>query len=162
MVKLIVPAVGFSGVFPELVSAVDDLFLGGIFHFPAFKIGSTTPSAGCGRQGRASHTVHNGLANQFRLSEVVPNRIAIMRRRIATWDFAKVVPPPATRRLASAPHSRPGAIVLFSRGIESNCLVLKSMRACDLGDTAGAWKEGQSEAVQFYNRGDKVEAKTQT
>ena len=38
MVELVVPAVGFSGLFPEFVSAVDDLFSGGIFHFLAFKL----------------------------------------------------------------------------------------------------------------------------
>jgi hypothetical protein len=45
MIELFVPALGLTRLFPKLVGAMNDIFFGGVFHFFAFMVASTAPTA---------------------------------------------------------------------------------------------------------------------
>ena len=73
--ELLVPAIGLSGLLPQFIGAVDNLFFGGIFHF-LLSNWKHDPAAGLrglstGKAVQATLSI-NGLANQFKLLEVVP------------------------------------------------------------------------------------------
>jgi hypothetical protein len=118
MVKLIVPAVGFSGLLPELVSAVDDLFLGGIFHFPAFKLEARPrPPGAAGKAVQATLSIMAWQTNSdFRklFRTVSRSCDAALRRGILLKWFH-------LRRLAgSRPLLTPGLARSFCSAAELN------------------------------------------
>lgn len=86
MIEFLVPALGLAGLLPQLVGAMDDLFLGGIFHFSLSgwkartglrAIADWVSRTGSGRRGR-DFVVRQGFRNRTRQGDGFGRRTWLM------------------------------------------------------------------------------------